>query len=1161
MAEGDKIKYSDLIQPDDSFEKIIKQLEELNSSYGVTVNAIRAGATKIVTALKNVSGATVEGRKAINDAAESAVKLKTAHDAVAGSYDKINADLKDSIELWKSLSAEERNNANFGKQLASEIKDLKAQLTELNAQLKIQVPIMTEVEKAQKKLTYVQSDEFKELLRLKQEIANVIKARKQELSGVSTLEKAQKKLTDAQSEANVTLKTLAIQTKQANKEAELTARVNATQKGSYDNLAATYELLKFKLNAMGTAQRQAGGEAGELEKRLKDVYQQMSLLQKQTGKHTLDVGNYGKVWSGVGFSVQQVVRELPTLAQGSLIFFRAIANNIPILIDDIQRLRAENKVAIAQGKPTTSVIKQIVSSLFSWQSAIVVGLTLLASHGDKVVEWAKDLISGKEAATSMADMLKALNEELGKGAHTYGDNVVKLNELREGYSRLKTDLEKRAFIKEHNSELEAMGLYVDNVNEADLLFVDQTDAVIKALALRAKAAAASNVAAKKYTEAFQKQVEIEQALAEGPSWWDRVKSRFFGYSFTEQKLGQKPGSLSQAKSIAGTAEDKDILEEEAKAFDDLAEKLRKEMADVLGSLNIRTTLKTPKGRQAGGDADLTERIYKMRLDMAKKYEASQTELEINEFEKRKKTAQDKYNAEVRALRDKQRLLNKYLNDEEDRYEELSEEEKRIAINTYEKITNTIANYEEKRTRDLEKIETEKQIKLLEIQNTGLNWRIQASIAGTEAEYELQKRALENQKKIALLQNSLLPPEQRQDESAIRNAFSAKEGALYSNYSLTKLDQQQAVAKAEFKLTEATEKEKSKFILNQEKDRLNKQIALAEAGSLKWTKEQIDAAKLAVQGIDKEPSDLDNIILQIGKKGLGNTLLESLGFNEKAISAVNSFSDIIIDNITAIMEAEIEAAEKAVELAEERVAAAQKAYDAEVEARNNGYANNVATAKKELDQEKKNQRQKQKMLEDAQRRQEAVDTITQASSLITASANIWSSFSKLGPFGPALAAAAIATMWGSFTAAKIKARQVTAQTEEYGEGGLEILDGGSHASGNDIDLGVNNRRNRRMKAEGGEALAIINRKNTKRYKKILPEVIDSLNKGVFEDRYLNAFSASENANVIVNNTSSLDLSKIERDVQAIKSQNEMRFFVTPEGHTVIIHKNIKRIIKN
>lgn len=1161
MAEGDKIKYSDLIQPDDSFEKIIKQLEELNSSYGVTVNAIRAGATKIVTALKNVSGATVEGRKAINDAAESAVKLKTAHDAVAGSYDKINADLKDSIELWKSLSAEERNSANFGKQLASEIKDLKAQLTELNAQLKIQVPIMTEVEKAQKKLTYVQSDEFKELLRLKQEIANVIKARKQELSGVSTLEKAQKKLTDAQSEANVTLKTLAIQTKQANKEAELTARINATQKGSYDNLAATYELLKFKLNAMGTAQRQAGGEAEELEKKLKDVYQQMSLLQKQTGKHTLDVGNYGKVWSGVGFSVQQVVRELPTLAQGSLIFFRAIANNIPILIDDIQRLQAENKAAMAQGKPTTSVIKQIVSSLISWQSAIVIGLTLLASHGDKVVDWAKDLIFGKEAATSMADMLKALNEELGKGAHTYGDNVVKLNELREGYNRLKTDLEKRAYIKEHNSELEAMGLYVDSVNEADLLFVDQTDAVIKALALRAKAAAASNVAAKKYTEAFQKQVEIEQALAEGPSWWDKLKSKFFGYSFAEQKLGQKPGSMSQAKSIAGTAEDKDILEEEAKAFDDLAEKLRKEMADILGSLNIRTTLKTPKGRQAGGDADLTERIYKMRLDMAKKYEASQTELEINEFEKRKKTAQDKYNAEVRALRDKQRLLNKYLNDEEDRYEELSEEEKRIAINTYEKITNTIANYEEKLARDLEKIETEKQIKLLEIQNTGLNWRIQASIAGTEAEYELQKRALENQKKIALLQNSLLPPEQRQDESAILNAFSAKEGTLYANYSLTKLDQQQAVAKAEFELTEATEKEKSKFILNQEKVRLNKQIALAEAGSLKWTKEQIDAAKLAVQGIDKELSDLDNIILQIGKKGLGNTLLESLGFNEKAISAVNSFSDIIIDNITAIMEAEIEAAEKAVELAEERVAAAQKAYDAEVEARNNGYANNVATAKKELDQEKKNQRQKQKILEDAQRRQEAVNTITQASSLITASANIWSSFSSLGPFGPALAVAAIAAMWGSFAAAKVKARQVTAQTEEYGEGGLEILDGGSHASGNDIDLGVNNKRNKRMKAEGGEALAIINRKNTKRYKKILPEVIDSLNKGVFEDRYLNAFSASENANVIVNNTSNLDLSKIERDVQAIKSQNEMRFFVTPEGHTVIIHKNIKRIIKN
>ena len=147
------------------------------------------------------------------------------------------------------------------------------------------------------------------------------------------------------------------------------------------------------------------------------------------------------------------------------------------------------------------------------------------------------------------------------------------------------------------------------------------------------------------------------------------------------------------------------------------------------------------------------------------------------------------------------------------------------------------------------------------------------------------------------------------------------------------------------------------------------------------------------------------------------------------------------------------AQKALEAANERVEIAKSAYEAEIEARNNGYANKVFTAKRELELEKANQLQKQKLLEEAQKRQEAVNSVTQASSLVTASANIWSSLSAIPIIGPALALAMIGTMWTSFGIAKVKARQVTTQSEKYGEGGFEFLEGGSHASGNDINIGM------------------------------------------------------------------------------------------------------------
>lgn len=203
-----------------------------------------------------------------------------------------------------------------------------------------------------------------------------------------------------------------------------------------------------------------------------------------------------------------------------------------------------------------------------------------------------------------------------------------------------------------------------------------------------------------------------------------------------------------------------------------------------------------------------------------------------------------------------------------------------------------------------------------------------------------------------------------------------------------------------------------------------------------------------------------------------------------------------------------------------------------------------------------------MLQAAQKRQEAMNTVTQASSLVTASANLWSSFSSIPIVGPALALAAIATMWTSFAVAKIKAKQVTAsQSDEYGEGGLEFLEGGSHASGDDIDLGVKNKKKRRMRAEGGEALAIISKKRTRKYKKILPDVINSLNKGTFEDKYLNAFASSDGLNISLNSNRSVDLSKIEDDVRSIRKQSETKYYTLPNGTVVIQHKNVKRIIKN
>ena len=200
-------------------------------------------------------------------------------------------------------------------------------------------------------------------------------------------------------------------------------------------------------------------------------------------------------------------------------------------------------------------------------------------------------------------------------------------------------------------------------------------------------------------------------------------------------------------------------------------------------------------------------------------------------------------------------------------------------------------------------------------------------------------------------------------------------------------------------------------------------------------------------------------------------------------------------------------------------------------------------------------------EKAQKAQLAIDSITQASSLITASANIWSALGGIPYVGPALAVAAIATMWATFAAAKIKAVQVSKQnTEQYGDGTVELLQGGSHASGNDIDLGTK-RDGTRRRAEGGEFFAVINKRNSRRFRDVIPDVINSFNNGTFADRYQRANAAMAGYAVGMIGGGTTDVSGLERDVAAIRKQGDQIQYVDGQGNTIIRYKNLTRKIKS
>lgn len=1283
MAD-DVIKESDLIQSDGSIDKITQSLELLIDSYGDMVAAIKKGSSEMVEAIKNMSTSTKEGRAALDDAARAAQRLeraqkeyefaqtdigkevadlksktaalnrttaesKKALELQAGSYERIRIHLKHLIDLYKNMSAEQR--ASRGDDIIRQINEQRSRLAAMDEQLKAHVVQISKVQKAEEKLAYLQSEEGQRYLELKAKIREVMAAHTANRTQVDALIQAQNRYNQAADATNIQVKELDLQTKILNQTAKYQAQINQSAEGSYNRLAAQYALNKIKLNAMSAAERSATDAGKKLEQETAAIYKEMIRLQEATGNHRLSVGNYAKSWDGLGVSVSQVVRELPAAAVSLNTFFLGISNNIPIVIDEIKKVREQNKALAAEGKPTVSVTKQIISALFSWQTALVVVLYALSAHGKEILHWIQVMWSGQKTVADMADVVDSVDEVLTKNTKSLGEQIATLRKLSLEWKNLGGNLKKQQqFIKDNQSEFNKLDVSINSVNQAENLLVDNTDVFIKALYARAKAIAATQVAAEYYGKAIENQFDFEQNWKDKDlKWWQKLAAGgitgLLGFNEEETKetykhiRNKRKTQVEKEQEYNENFADKavKIAEEQYKTIDKIYKQLGLDTAHKKGSTRTRT----PRER------DLTDTIWRNDLTIQKKYEASITALQRDEFKKRKQEAVDSAEATIREMQEKFRKNEVFLAGKKGN-KPLTDEQKQQVKKQQEELTAIIENTQRKLNLDLQDIEDERQIDsmtklrqtmkfrydtisaeiekekklrlqqlddreaayttkaatvsedgqteaevtgqatpeqlaawhqeraqieakydqiILDLRAKEIQEQLYLVKKGTQEERRLLLEQVENARKLALAQNRAKPVEQQESETSINAKFNKQKLSVSGSNRLQNFQQQQALAKSEFDLAVHTADEIKDYELTQEIALWKEKIILAKSGALDWSQAQIDEAHNVVKKLEDEQKKLRkkglSLIGRIGKYGVTGFLLSYMGFDDDGIKAWNAACSQVISNLQEIAQAEVDVAQAAVDAAEKRVEAAQSAYDAEVEGRNNGYANQVATKKKELQQEKKNMQQKQKLLEQAQKRQEAINTVVQASSLITASANIWSSMSSIPIIGPALALAAIATMWTSFAVAKVKAKQVTAAAnQEYGEGGLEFLEGGSHASGNDIDLHQKNSEGKNMRAEGGEAMAIINKRNTRKYRRVLPDIVDSLNKGTFENKFSQAFNKADSlqAQMITVETTT-DLSNIERGVEAIKKQNSERVYPLGDGRTLVIKGNVRRYINS
>ena len=350
------------------------------------------------------------------------------------------------------------------------------------------------------------------------------------------------------------------------------------EEGSITALRKQIILLTKDYDDLGRTRR--NGDAGKaLLAQIANVQKELSAAEQASGRFQRNVGNYASAWNGLSFSVQQVARELPSLAVSANTFFLAISNNIPILVDEIARARKEYaafqealKAGNTNVKAVAPVWQQLTKSLISWQTALVVGLTLLSVYGKDIINWINTLSRSSDAVDGMIVRMQNLSKVMKDGAKQSAAERVELDIL------YKATQDHTRLLKERNDAADELQRkypqYFGNLsNEAILAgnaataYKSLTDNILKA----AQARSAMKIIEDNYNKIYQ----LQKAINADTNWTNRNREK--------TKEGTASVTAVVGSSITGYTQTGEVLTEEAMEYN-RRKKALKENTEAVNAL-------------------------------------------------------------------------------------------------------------------------------------------------------------------------------------------------------------------------------------------------------------------------------------------------------------------------------------------------------------------------------------------------------------------------------------------------------------------------------------------------------------------------------------------------------------------------------------------------
>jgi hypothetical protein len=621
LAGGLRVKPGDL-----------KELADKTEKYTNIMN-------QLVTTQNKLSD--IQGRyKGILNDLNKNMKEFLSLSSLSGKFDSLTSAINKASDALKIASEAQKDNAQTTQRQAQAMQSASSSISLTSSAYAEILNTVTSYDNKAKELNErlsankIRLDEIRrELSELSKELSKGIISQQEYLNKVSDL--------------TIKERDLVQQNKQYTSLLNAHSKAMVSTSGSYNEMSAAVVQLENRFRNLSEAQRQ-GDQGVGLIKQIKQLKDELKAIDAQMGNYQRNVGNYTSHWNGLNASVQQVARELPSLAVGWNAFFLAISNNLPIMADEIKRARDEFKALQESGQKGVPVWKQLTKSILNWQTALVVGITLLSVYGKDIMNWIENLFKAKEVTGDLIDYENKLLIARQKGIQDISRETTKLDLL------YKTTQDTNKLRKERLAAANALQKmypdYLGNMKKESILAGEAKEAYMQ---LR-KELVASAIARAQLDE-------MTKIAAQRYKAWVKERNAYVSYLRSENELSKNNSDLQKTITLNAKKQwenAKDSLSDYDKALKGMSESIdvdalvndsndankkeAEEYANYMKNIEselTKTRIALIEDRRKAEIASV-ENTYKENINKIKGYSAKENQLRSQYEEEKNKNIRD-----------------------------------------------------------------------------------------------------------------------------------------------------------------------------------------------------------------------------------------------------------------------------------------------------------------------------------------------------------------------------------------------------------------------------------------------------------------------------------------------------------------------------------------